>query len=279
MEKTTKNIGKHEDLEIYPVKIDKKRLNEGDNKYPLSNSTHLHLIIGRVKAGKSTLLNSLYMSKRFFAKDYKVKILISTTAHNDAVNKYMIEDFDFVFNEYSDALMDEILKMIEEDEETGKYLIIFDDIIGNVNFKRTGKVDKISELVSHYRHIGNEKEEGRIAIAIASQYWKYFNGILRSNASGYYILGEFPESEVKKMSEDLSYFGGGTKEFMEIYSKSRKEPHDFLYLSVEHLEARRNHSDLIWSKEEHMKNKKEGDESSDKEEEEEEEKDFSSKGT
>tara|TARA_R110002126_G_scaffold175927_1_gene324500 strand:- start:154 stop:645 length:492 start_codon:yes stop_codon:yes gene_type:complete len=139
--------------------------------------------------------------------------------------------------------------MIETDEETGKYLIIFDDIIGSINFKRTGKVDKISELVSHYRHIGNEKQEGRIAIAIASQYFKYFNGILRTNCSGYYILGEFPESEVKKMAEDLSYFGGGKKEFMEVFKQSRKEPHDFLYLSVEHLEARRNHTDLLWSKE------------------------------
>ena len=243
-----------EDLTIYPVKLDKKRLNEGgEGKYPLSPSTHLHLIIGRVKAGKSTLLNSLYMSKRFFAKDYKVKILISTTAHNDAVNKYMIDEFDFVFDTYSEGLMDELIQMIEEDEETGKYLIILDDIIGNVNFKRTGKVDKISELVSHYRHIGNEKEEGKIAIAIASQYWKYFNGILRSNATGYYILGEFPESEVKKMAEDLSYFGGDTKNFIDIFKRSREKPHDFLYLSVEHLEARRNHTDLLWSKEDSMK--------------------------
>jgi len=243
---------KEVDLNIYPVKVDKKRLNEGGSKYPLSNSTHLHLICGRVKAGKSTLLNSLYMSKRFFAKDFKVKILISTTAHNDAVNKYMIEDFDFVFDTYSDGLMDEILHMIETDEDTGKYLIIFDDIIGSINFKRVGKVDKISELVSHYRHIGNEKQEGRIAIAIASQYFKYFNGILRTNASAYYILGEFPESEVKKMAEDLSYFGGGKKEFMEVFKQSRRDPHDFLYLSVEHLEARRNHTDLLWSKENGM---------------------------
>ena len=114
------------------------------------------------------------------------------------------------------------------------------------------KVDKVSELVSHYRHIGNKTQEGRIAIAIASQYFKYFNGILRTNSSGYYILGEFPETEVKKMAEDLSYFGGSKKKFMEIFRQSRKNPHDFLYLSVEHLEARRNHTELLWSKEKGM---------------------------
>ena len=60
------------------------------------------------------------------------------------------------------------------------------------------------------------------------------------------------ESEVKKMAEDLSYFGGGKKEFMEVFKQSRKNSHDFLYLSVEHLEARRNHTDLLWSKEKGM---------------------------
>ncbi len=113
-------------------------------------------------------------------------------------------------------------------------------------------MDKISELVSHYRHIGNKDQEGRIAIAIAAQYFKYFNGIVRTNSSGYYILGEFPETEVKKMAEDLSYFGGSKKKFMEIFRQSRQKPHDFLYLSVEHLEARRNHTELLWSKEKGM---------------------------
>ena len=106
--KNDKKPKKEIDLEIYPVKVDKKRLNEGESKYPLSNSTHLHLIVGRVKAGKSTLLNSLYMSKRFFAKDFKVKILISTTAHNDAVNKYMIEELIRIqtsLDRYNDALV------------------------------------------------------------------------------------------------------------------------------------------------------------------------------
>ena len=54
------------------------------------------------------------------------------------------------------------------------------------------------------------------------------------------------------MAEDLSYFGGGKKQFMEVFKQSRKNPHDFLYLSVEHLEARRNHTELLWSKDKGM---------------------------
>ncbi len=55
---------------------------------------------------------------------------------------------------------------------------------------------------------------------------------------------------MKKISESLSFFGGGDKEFIEIFRRSRLEDYDFTFLSVEHLEARRNHENLIWSKKE-----------------------------
>ena len=244
----------NEDLTIYPVQVEEDKNNQGDPElfYPLSPEVHLHLIIGRVKAGKSTLLNSLYMSKRFYADVFKVRILISSTASNDAVNKYLLEDFDYIFSEYTPELMATIIEMIEQDEETGRYLVILDDIIGNVNFKRTGKVDEISSLVSKYRHIGNDVQEGKLSLCITTQYWKYFPGILRNNATAYYLLGSFPETELKKMAEDLSFFGGGNKEFIKIYNASRKEDYDMLYLSVQNLEARRNHDQLLWSKKDGM---------------------------
>ena len=181
-----------------------------------------------------------------------MRILISSTASNDAVNKYLLEDFDYIFTEYTPALMATIIEMIEQDEEPGRYLVILDDIIGNVNFKRTGKVDEISALVSKYRHIGNDVQEGKLSLCITTQYWKYFPGILRNNATAYYLLGSFPETELKKMAEDLSFFGGGNKEFVKIFNASRKADYDMLYLSVQNLEARRNHDELLWSKKEGM---------------------------
>ena len=48
------------------------------------------------------------------------------------------------------------------------------------------------------------------------------------------------------MSEALSIFGRTDDGFQQIYNHSRKDPFDFLYLSVEHMEARRNHDDLLW---------------------------------
>jgi len=239
-----------EDLNIYPIKIDDSKLNNGGdgNHYPLNNPVHLHLICGRVKSGKSLLMNNLYLSQRFYGDEYKTKILISSTAHNDAINKYMLEDFDFIFTDYTDDLLMEILDIIKNDEGDGRFLIIFDDIINSgQNFKRAGKTDLLTQIITTYRHIGNGEFEGKLALVMAVQYFKYLSPIARNNCSGYYIMGHFPESEVKKMSEALSIFGRDNKGFIQIYNESRKNPYDFLYLSVEHMEARRNHDHLLWS--------------------------------
>jgi len=240
----------NEDLKVYPIKIDDDKLNNGGDgqHYPLNNPVHLHLIVGRVKAGKSLLMNNLYLSKRFYGDEYKTKILISTTAHNDAINKYMLEDFDFVFTEYSDDLLREILDIIKADEGQGRFLIIFDDIINSSqSFKRAGRVDLLTQIVTTYRHIGNGEFEGKLAIAMAVQYFKHLSPIARNNCSGYYIMGHFPQSEIKKMGEALSIFGRDDKGFADIYNASRKDKYDFLYLSIEHMEARRNHEELLWS--------------------------------
>lgn len=237
-----------DDLSIYPIKIDESKLNQGESKYPLSSPVHLHLVIGRVKAGKSLLVNNLYLSERFFGNDYKCKVLISSTAYNDAINKYMIDEFDFVFTEYSEELLEELISLVQKDEGDGRWLILLDDIIGDVKFSR-GKVDAISSLITKFRHIGNGEVEGKLALCITTQYFKYISTVARNNASAYYIMGAFPEAEMKKIAESLSFFGGNDKAFVEIFRRSRRENFDFLYCSVEHLEARRNHDELIWSKE------------------------------
>ncbi len=247
--KKEKKKTQKQDLTIYPMIIDESKLNQGEPNYPLSSPVHLHLVVGRVKAGKSLLVSNLYLSERFYKDDFTTRILISTTAYNDAINQHLIKEFDFIFTEYSEELLDEIVGMIESDEGDGRFLILFDDIIGNVNFSR-GKTDAISSLITKFRHIGNGEIEGKLSICLTTQYFKYISTIARNNATAYYIMGTFPEGELKKMAESLSFFGGGDKEFFEIFNRSRVDEYDFTYLSVEHLEARRNHDEIIWSKKE-----------------------------
>ncbi len=234
------------DLKIYPLKADGDKMNVVE-KYPLAQIPALIGVVGRVRAGKTLLTNSLVLRKSMYGDDFQVRILISPTARNDPQNKHMIEEFEFVFDEYSDALMRELVDMIEKDISDNRYLIILDDVIGEMTQKKSGKVDYISSLATRYRHIGNEESgEGKLSMIIVTQYFKYFTPILRNNLSALYIMGKFPEQELKKIADAYSFFGGTEKQFLELYKKSRKEKHDFLFLNIKDMIAMRNHDEIIW---------------------------------
>ena len=233
------------DLKIYPLKDVEDRMNKVD-KYPLVSVPFALALVGRIKSGKTVCLNGLCLSKRFYADDFEVKIIISSTVKNDPVNKHLIEDFDFVFEEYSEDLMKELIKMIESDESPARYLIVLDDIIGDMEQKKSGKTDYITSLITKFRHIGNEQYEGKLSLIIITQYFKFLTPILRNNLSGYYLMGRYSGNELKKISDALSYFGGTDQAFLEIYKKSKKGKYDFLFLNVEAMEARRNHEEILW---------------------------------
>ena len=237
------------DYNIYPIKIDDSKLGEED-KDIIPNKVHFNVLLGKIRSGKSVLMQNLYLSERFYGKDYDVKILISPSVHNDQQMKYMVEEFDYVFDEYSEDLLETLLDMIKNDEIDQRYLIVADDIMGDRNFvqKRGGKEDLFSSMVTKYRHIGSEVlgTEGRLAICLSVQRYKFLSPTLRQNIQGLHILGAFPESELKKIAEDYSFIGGSEKEFLDIFNRSRQEPFDFLYINVPQLKAYRSYKELLW---------------------------------
>ncbi len=265
--KKTTNEYNPKNFQILPLKdLDKDEVGEVDFDI-LPNVPFLAYVIGAVKSGKSLFMANLFFNPNFPYKDtFDIKILISNTAYNDKVMKPILEQFDFVFTDYSDHLLEEIIQMVEDDDSQSKYLLVLEDIIGNVNVKRTGgKVDALTGLTTRYRHIGNENQEGKISICIISQYFKYLNAIQRINASAYFLMGNSPEIELKKMSQELSVFGGSEKEFIEIYKKSKQKPFDFCFLNIQDLTARRNFEEKeLWNSE--MRHK-DGSESEDESEE------------
>ena len=105
--------------------------------------------------------------------------------------------------------------MVKADEGKGRWLILLDDIIGDVKFSRGGRVDAISALASKFRHIGNGEIEGKLAVCITTQYFKYISTILRNNATAYYIMGSFPE--VMEISNLWKYLEGQEKKNLTFY--------------------------------------------------------------
>ncbi len=249
---------------ILPLKnLKKEEVGEEDFDI-LPNVPFLAYCIGAVKSGKSLFMANLFFNPNFpYKKTFDVKILISNTAYNDKIMKPIIEQFDFVFTDYNDALLEEIISMVETDDSDCKYLLVLEDIIGNVNVKRMGgAIDALTGLTTKYRHIGNEDKEGKLSIFIISQYFKYLNSIQRLNASAYFLMGNSPEIELKKMSQEMSVFGGSERAFIDIYKQSKQEPFDFCFLNIQDLSARRNFDETpLWSAEKNgMKQREKTDE-------------------
>jgi hypothetical protein len=238
------------DYKIYPIKIDEDKLGES-KKEIIPDLVHFSVLLGKIRSGKSVLLQNLYLSPRFFGEDYQVKILISPSVHNDTQMKHMVDTFDYVFDSYSEDLLETILDMIRDDEDDNRFLLVLDDIMGDSGFvmKKNGKQDAFSSMITKYRHIGSEAlgTEGRLAICLTCQMYKFLTNTIRQNIQGLHIMGTFPESELRKVAEDYSFIGGSEKEFLRIFKESRKKPFDFLYINVPRLEAWRNYDELIWS--------------------------------
>ena len=241
------------DFNVYPGQHDEDKLGENCDKPIIPNLVHFNIFLGKIRSGKTVLLQNLYLSERFYGKDFDIKILISPSAHNDTMLQHMVKHFTFVFDSYSEDLLQEILHMIEQDETDARYLLVMDDIMGDRGFemKKTGKQDLFSSMVTKFRHIGcsNTGTEGKLSIALTVQRYKFLTQTLRQNAQGLFIMGSFPEAELKKIAEDYSFIGGSEKEFLDIFTRSRKEPWDFLYINVPKLEAWRSFKEKLYEPE------------------------------
>jgi len=246
------------DLKIYPIKIEEDKLGEDKSFYPLPSTPHFNVFLGRIRSGKSVLLQNMYLSKkRFYGGHFDVRILISESAKNDVQQKNMLDEFDFFFDEYSEELLREILDMIEMDKEDRKYLLLIDDAMSEKGIKQNkfGR-DAFTSMITRYRHIGSKvlETEGRLSVGLALQYYKFLTSTLRNQIQGFFILGELPDSELKKIADDYSFMGGDRKNFMDLFSKTRKEEFDFTYMNVPNMEMYRNFDELVWSKKEKSNN-------------------------
>jgi len=241
------------DLNIYPLRIDEEKLGE-QPKDIIPDLVHFNVHLGKIRSGKSLLMANHYISNRFYGDDYDVKIIISPTIAHDQQMAPLREHFDFIFEDYSEELIDELMEMIENDQVDNRYLLVLDDCMGDRNFvmKRTGKQDALSSLITKFRHIGSKNlgTEGRLAICLSCQRYKFLTSTIRQNIQGFYVMGSFPESELKKIAEDYSFIGGSEQKFLEIFKESRKDPFDFLYINVPKLEAWRSYKERIWSHDE-----------------------------
>jgi hypothetical protein len=198
-------------------------------------------IIGSTNSGKSVFINNLIY--KFYYDLFDYIILISPSAKNDkSMYSFRNDPKVVIFEEYSDALIDELMELQKcESEEEYKdqplTCIIFDDC---ANPRGCSKHDsKISILATRHRHLN-------INLVFSIQIFKQLSHPIRANTKAFIIKSTPNQKELEKMSEELCMFGGKNN-FFNLYEQALGEDrYNFLYLDLVNGKAYKNFDTLLY---------------------------------
>ena len=257
-EKEQPNTDNENNLTVKPVEIDESKFNAMD--YGIWTFPSFHIYIGSVAAGKSTLLHNLVT--RFLYPIFENRIILfSPTAHNDPLTMDLIENENIFihFNDYTNETLQRVLEVIAEDGKDNKkdgkdgidrWLIIFDDILGQLPRVGSREAKFFNKFVSTYRHGAGIAPEGSISCMIFTQKFSDCNNVIRANCSYYNFLGSHSEKHIDQYAEELSgVFGGDDEKFKEIYNEAKTSgKYDFLCLDFRKLRAYKNFDTLLYDR-------------------------------
>ena len=199
---------------------------------PLGSSC---IISGKSGSGKSTLLANLFRDERFYGPGKKKKkgwfdkiFLFSPTANGDDVQKSLGVDKKYVFTDLDEApeLLEVILQsqqkkldVAEGADKVEQYAIIFDDVIGDVQFMNE---KAFTQCFYQVRHVN-------CTTFICTQHFKRVPRICRLQANFvYYFQGS--ASEVEVVVEEFAPPQYSKNEMRQMITDATKE--DFSFLTI-----------------------------------------------
>lgn len=204
----------------------------------------LILGIGSVKAGKTTLINSMLFQSRedgfYGAQDYfDETIIISNTINNDPTARFLKKAFTVV-DYYTDGMITELISKQDgygQKVDMPLLCLICDDILGT-NMKRN---NEISFLATRFRH----KNIGLMGVFV--QNFKSADTILRNNSTDVFVFKQTNNKQLEQVALEYCSMFGSINKFYEIYKKATKKKYDFLYLKVQEGKALRSFEEVIWN--------------------------------
>lgn len=201
----------------------------------------LCLVIGSVKSGKTTLLNSLLLQPRengFYGQNYfDIVKIISNTINNDPTARFLKKAFD-VSDHYTEGQIQDIIASqdkYESKEKMPTMALILDDILGT-NFKRN---NEISFLATRFRH------KNILLMLVTTQNFKSVDNILRNNATDVIINKQTNQKQLMSIVEEYHSVFGSPENFLKIYHMATEGKYNFLYLKLGEAKAFRNFETLL----------------------------------
>lgn len=227
-------------LDIEPIptskdKIEQPELAAHEDMFipPLGSSV---IISGKSGSGKSTLLANLFRDDRFYGPGKKKKkgwfdkiFLFSPTANGDDIQKSLGIDKKHVFTDLDEA--PELLEVIldsqqkkldkEEADKVEQYAIIFDDVIGDVQFMNEKSFTRCFYQVRHVN----------CTTFICTQHFKRVPRVCRLQANFiFYFQGS--ASEVEVVVEEFAPPMYSKNEMRQMITDATTGKFDFLTINM-----------------------------------------------
>ena len=197
------------------------------------------LIIGKVRASKSTIISNLMLNENFYKDLFDSVHIISPTASQDATSRFLVDKYEGnVHNEYSDDLIESILRRQKSfpKDERPLVMLVIDDCLGLIP-----QNSLLWHLSSRYRHYN-------ICMIITTQAFKRVDPVLRVNASHVLVCWNLADIEIEKIAAEYGSLLGTDENFLSTYKRMvQKDPYTFLYLNMDNGEVHKNFTERIYS--------------------------------
>jgi len=191
-----------------PVKL--RNINKENEPLPEMIFPSTTIVLAKKFSGKTNLLLNIVDKSQF--DNVWIVSLTGFTGKLDS----LCEDSDCLLEDVSDTMINELLKLHKEDKM--KSLIVFDDVIGQVDMRSKG----MQKLATMGRNFG-------ISIIISAQDFFKVPPIWRRN-SEYWYIGNLTDSNIEAVAKELSVPSFQKRRIrQELGEIARDKNHDWLY--------------------------------------------------
>ena len=239
-------------LDILPVKppeIKKsKKMKELPESIPDVYKGQLLIVVGAIRSGKSTLLNTLILRNSFYNDMFDNVTIISPTIQNDQTSRFLYEKYKGnCHTEYSDEIINNVVKRqlekIENKEDTS-YLIVLDDFLGQTS-KMGRKNNKIAFHCCRFRHYVEPGDP--CMVILSTQKFMEMSPLIRANATGVLISTNIKNKrELNALMDEYADAYGGNSNFMKMFNYCAQEEYAWLYLQLDTGRAYKNFTEQIY---------------------------------
>ena len=196
--------------------------------YPLQRSNFFYILAGSPGSGKTNLLMSLITKNRkFYNKQFHRIWVFSNSLHT--IKKRIDVPPSQLIHGFSEASLEKVLDIeqkeydnLEEGEEPNKILIIFDDVVSQLQ----RNMQSLLKLAFNRRHIS-----GGLSMMITTQKFNAIPLELRTASSGLFVFDTKNKQEIDAIWKE--YISLPRDIFLKVLKFVFDRPHNFLYLNFE----------------------------------------------